>query len=85
MCAHAGLTQKPLADLTPHLAEGEWGIRELSDAVSGCPACILATIRQSGINDNCAPEETLWYDFRAAMKEWYDRQDSVVSHDSLCV
>lgn len=85
MCAHARLQQKPLAELIPHVADGEWGIKELSNAVEGCPACILAAIRQSGINKNCSPEEYLWYDFKTAMTEWFQqqREDESAQHDAI--
>lgn len=51
-CREAGLTQKPMAELVQAVWDGGGSdltaIRELSE---NCPACILAAIMQSGIQD----------------------------------
>ena len=84
MCAHAGLTQKPLTELTPHVAEGEWGIEELRKAVEGCPACMLAAIRQSEINKNPEDGPGMWFDFKKAAEEWWQQErEDQREHDSI--
>ena len=88
MCLHAGLTQRPMAELTKPVAEGKWGIEELHKATEGCPACMLAAIRQSGINKDASYEEPgLWFDFKAAAADWWTQQanDRAVEHDSIYI
>jgi hypothetical protein len=41
--------------------------RELKDAANGCPACILAAMRQSGV----APVVD-WWKFKDELKSWMD-------------
>ena len=55
MCAHADYQQKPIATLVgvlrAHVEDEDWpkALGELRQSAHGCPACILAAIRQSGL------------------------------------
>jgi len=50
MCEAAGLEQQPVADLIEALGDGdEEGMKVLCGKAQGCPACMLAAIRQSGL------------------------------------
>lgn len=53
LCAYAHETQKPIAQLVACLStnKDDLGMKELRDLCSNCPACILAAIRQSGLQE----------------------------------
>jgi hypothetical protein len=57
---------------------GDDGLDRLRDAAGGCPMCILATIRQSGINfiddETGEPRHTgyVYYDFHKERKEAFE-------------
>lgn len=49
-CKIAGLNTKPVEELVEILGNGDTkNVEKLRDATSGCPACMLAAIRQSGL------------------------------------
>ena len=51
MCNEAGLNTQPIDDLIKALGSAdEKGIDDLRELAEGCPACMLAAIRQSGLN-----------------------------------
>ena len=45
ICLHAGLKQKPMADLKS--AFGDCDMKRLRELCEDCPACILAALRQA--------------------------------------
>lgn len=48
MCSEAGLYQQPIEDLIKALGKGDKeGVDNLREKADGCPACMLAAIRQS--------------------------------------
>lgn len=51
MCSIAGLLQSPIKKLIAALGVGdEIGVENLRQCANGCPACMLAAIRQSGLD-----------------------------------
>jgi hypothetical protein len=57
MCKHIGEDPMPMSDLIKSLGIGDAaGMKELRELCCNCPACILATIRQSGIMDTSTRE-----------------------------
>ena len=73
-CRMMGNKQEPITDLISALGNGDQeGLDRLTALADGCPACILAAIRQSGLQ--CGPDEegngfSVDFDFKAAMREW---------------
>lgn len=83
MCREAGIEQSPIEDLiTALLCKGtdyEEGLKVLYEICS-CPACILATIRQSKVQKvaECEDEEGIYlsFDFKEAKKDfWADLRE----------
>jgi hypothetical protein len=87
LCEYAEprLTQKPMFDLVECLTGGLQGdysnidiegrMRNLRSLAEGCPGCILAAIRQSGIvkalfDDEYGPPD-LKFDFKAELNAWW--------------
>lgn len=74
----AGLVQKPISESLAIVATASWGLEhgrgddpavrredELREATGGCPACILATIRQTNNY-----EFEIVFDWKAESKAW---------------
>ena len=49
MCDVADIPQQPMEDLISSIGDGKSGIEKLRELTENCPACILAAIRQSGV------------------------------------
>ncbi len=100
ICKAAGLVQHPMKELIIALLSGKQltlsnaadyqsGMRALRNMTEDCPACILAAIRQSGIQrraddwkegDECPPD--LKFDFKKELGEfWQEYQDD---QDARC-
>lgn len=81
MCELDGdVIQKPIAELSAALESG--GIEGLRTAAEGCPACMLAAIRQSGINKVSEDPEVpcpdvLFFDFKEECKTWWERYNEL--------
>lgn len=81
----------PLPDLIAALGAGDKaGVDALRDAAEGCPACMLAAIRQSGLQraTTFGPEGIeddgfrVPFDFNAEKESWWaDRNDE---YDAAC-
>lgn len=64
MCGHAHATQRPIAELLSVIREnlpkgsldGKAATEKLREATEGCPACMLAAIRQSGLQSSTQDE-----------------------------
>ena len=80
MCAFAELEQKPMSELLALLDGSTWGIdcngeetmrvqkdKELREATGGCPACILAALRQ-----NKLPEVDISIDWKMESLKWLE-------------
>jgi hypothetical protein len=78
MCNLMGFRQKPIAELITALGHGhKEHLDRLRDVAENCPVCILAAIRQSGIQDSMDEEGSgHWVEFnfkielKAMMKEF---------------
>jgi hypothetical protein len=86
LCEYAepSLKQKPIAELIDCLMEGKssectsdikQGMAKLRQLTEGCPGCILAAIRQSGImkalyDSEYGPPE-LNFDFKKELEQWW--------------
>ena len=93
MCAHAENEQRPLPELIRALDTTipGYGINELRELASGCPMCMLAAVRQSGIGvwDGESHPPDLNWDFRAELKkrwtelnnEAYEREQERVTYE----
>lgn len=74
MCRLNELEQKPIEDLKRALdvTREDFGMAQLRDVADGCPCCILAAIRQTGIakwgGDPDDPARDMKFDFKAEMK-----------------
>jgi hypothetical protein len=84
LCEYAepSLKQRPIAELVACLAgaiSGELtsdeGMNKLRELAEGCPGCILAAIRQSGIvkalYDSESGPPDLKFDFKKELQEWW--------------
>ena len=71
MCRVTETEQQPMDDLLKAFGIGDAeGMKNLTDMAENCPACILATIRQSGVMDENQtldeegyPTHMAWMDF----------------------
>lgn len=64
MCKLAGLDQSSISELVSALGAGnKLGVDNLRDLTDGCPACMLAAIRQSGLNDDYDNHNTDYIEF----------------------
>lgn len=76
-------TQRPIADLVACLSKEkeDFGMKELRELADECPACILAAIRQSGLQqsyadeDGFAPGLNFNFDFKAELLEFWNAQN----------
>lgn len=83
MHKHCEEPQKPVADLIAilkaHEIDKEWtkATEELRQAARGCPACMLAAIRQSGLQrfdvdeDGIAPGAEFEFNFKAELAAFW--------------
>ena len=77
LCAHVHLDQKPIAELIAALGDGT-SVEALRDAAECCPTCMLAAIRQSGLQrawgTNGDDDEGfhVQFDYRAELKSWWN-------------
>ena len=67
LCHAAGLSQKPINDLIAALGNGDKvGVETLRELADNCPTCMLAAIRQSGLqhgsDGESLPDGTGYYD-----------------------
>lgn len=75
--------QRPIAELVACLskAKDDFGMKELRALSSDCPACILAAIRQSGLQRFYADEEgtdpgvNFNFDFKKELQEFWNAQN----------
>lgn len=78
MCCFAfGGSTSSMAELLAIYGDGsDNNLKALRNCVDGCPACILATIRQAGINhDSIVPEgyqDSHAFDFKAESKKFLE-------------
>jgi hypothetical protein len=74
MCGRQGV-----GGLVESLGAGdEAGVDRLRGATNGCPACMLAAIRQSGLQyppDAESPGYRVPFDFKAAQNDWWARKN----------
>lgn len=80
MCATDGFgnRQRLIAELITALGKGdEIGVGELEDAANACPACMLAAIRQSGVQVKWeSPDEpgfNVPFDFKKASEQFWSK------------
>lgn len=73
VCNLMGFRQKPIAELVAALGRGhDENLDRLREVAENCPACILAAIRQSGVQypmDEEGPGHWVEYDFKTELKE----------------
>jgi len=87
MCDIIGNEQKPISELkqllpSPTVKENDWGesayiidgslLENLRDATNNCPACILATIRQSGFQTGMYE-----FSFEKECQKFWDEQNNI--------
>jgi hypothetical protein len=88
--ANPSLKQKPIAELIACFGpKEEWdycsteeSMKKLRELTEGCPGCILAAIRQSGIIKALTDSEygppDLKFDFKKELESWW-----AAAHDAL--
>ena len=86
MCSAAGLHQQKMGELIKALGFGdESGVKKLRELCEGCPACMLAAIRQSKLQQEEIPCDDGYgsynfhveFDYQQAKKEfWADVNDA---------
>lgn len=86
-CREAGLPQHPMADLIKALGNGnESGVDNLRELSEGCPACMLAAIRQSGLQRPWSYDGEgfrVKFDFKAEnIAFWTEINNDRAEHDS---
>jgi len=88
MCKHLGDDPQPMDELililTSHGNNWETAMNALRNATNNCPVCILAAIRQSGIQKNNTDID-LHFDFKAELANFwreynYDRENRIGMH-----
>ena len=89
LCQYAepALEQKPMVDLVRCLSwdKDGYGMKELRQLCEGCPGCILAAIRQSGMLKQAVAEGEhvdFEFDFKKELADW--RATANESKTSLC-
>jgi len=70
LCEYAELQQVSPAQLVKSFEDSGWSLDSLRKEAHNCPGCILATIRQSKINE-ANPEEAIWFDFKKELEEFW--------------
>lgn len=87
MCEKAHLDQQPIAELIEALKSED--VKGLRETASGCPACMLAAIIQSGIqqpwNGEDDPGFRVEFDFKAESESfWADVHEEEATRGGGC-
>lgn len=82
ICDNIGDSPRPIKELIIAIGSGgEQGLERVRDISINCPACILAAIRQSGINDKGA-EQFIEYDFHKELASfWSDYNEGQETYE----
>lgn len=85
-------TQQPMKDLIAALGSGdEAGVKALREKAEGCPICMLAAIRQSGVQKPCSilPSGEMDYgyrvpfEFRKELADFWSEEAAAKSDSAL--
>lgn len=74
----------PQAAMTTMISAARFGIDELREAASGCPACMLAALRLGkmlGVNPEDGTPRGPAFDYKAELTQFWREQNEEVAHD----